>query len=217
MDRFISKEDWGANPSKEATEDSHPIGSTLGITFHWVGPHVGPFDHSECAGKVRGIERHHEYGNGWGDIAYNLLVCPHGYVFEGRGVGVRSAANGSTQTNDDWYAVCYLGGELDGFTENGRAGFTFAVQLLRRAGAGPKVNGHRDHKATTCPGPAIYAWLQTVDFSEEPTITARDREKYKNKRARVRDLIKRLKASPVPRAAALRDRLRKALKNTRSK
>mgnify|MGYP006201533975 CR=1 FL=1 len=56
MDRFISKEAWGANPSKEATEDSHPIGSTLGVTFHWVGPHVGPFDHSECAGKVRGID-----------------------------------------------------------------------------------------------------------------------------------------------------------------
>ena len=62
MDRFISKEAWGANPSKEATEDSHPIGSTLGVTFHWVGPGIGQFDHGECAGKVRGIERHHEYG-----------------------------------------------------------------------------------------------------------------------------------------------------------
>lgn len=216
MDRFVSREHWGATP-RGATVTTHPIGGTEGVTLHWEGPHMGPFEHGLCAVKVRGIQRFHKEDRKWADIAYNLLVCPHGYVFEGRGVGVRSAANGSTQTNDDWYAVCYLGGELDGFTENGKAGFTCAVQLLRRAGAGPKVNGHRDHKATSCPGPSIYAWLQTADFSEEPTITARDREQYANKRARVRDLIKRLKASPVPRAAALREQLRKALKNTRSK
>ena len=216
MDRFVSREHWGATP-RGATVTTHPIGGTEGVTLHWEGPHMGPFEHGLCAVKVRGIQRFHKEDRKWADIAYNLLVCPHGYVFEGRGVGVRSAANGSTQTNDDWYAVCYLGGELDGFTENGKAGFTYAVQLLRRAGAGPKVNGHRDHKATSCPGPSIYAWLQTADFSEEPTITARDREQYANKRARVRNLIKRLKASPVPRAAALREQLRKALKNTRSK
>ena len=216
MDRFVSREHWGATP-RGATVTTHPIGGTEGVTLHWEGPHMGPFEHGLCAVKVRGIQRFHKEDRKWADIAYNLLVCPHGYVFEGRGVGVRSAANGSTQTNDDWYAVCYLGGELDGFTENGKAGFTYAVRLLRRAGAGPKVNGHRDHKATSCPGPSIYAWLQTADFSEEPTITARDREQYANKRARVRDLIKRLKASPVPRAAALREQLRKALKNTRSK
>ena len=216
MDRFVSRERWGATP-RGATVTTHPIGGTEGVTLHWEGPHMGPFEHGLCAVKVRGIQRFHKEDRKWADIAYNLLVCPHGYVFEGRGVGVRSAANGDTQSNDDWYAVCYLGGELDGFTENGKAGFTYAVQLLRRAGAGPKVNGHRDHKATSCPGPSIYAWLQTADFSEEPTITARDREQYANKRARVRDLIKRLKASPVPRAAALREQLRKALKNTRSK
>ena len=216
MDRFVSREHWGATP-RGATVTTHPIGGTEGVTLHWEGPHMGPFEHGLCAVKVRDIQRFHKEDRKWADVAYNLLVCPHGYVFEGRGVGVRSAANGSTQTNDDWYAVCYLGGELDGFTENGKAGFTYAVQLLRRAGAGPKVNGHRDHKATSCPGPSIYAWLQTADFSEEPAITARDREQYANKRARVRDLIKRLKASPVPRAAALREQLRKALKNTRSK
>ena len=216
MDRFVSREQWGATP-RGATATTHPIGQTLGVTFHWGGPTMGAFDHSECAGKVRGIQRFHKETRGWADIAYNFLVCPHGYVFEGRGVGVKSAANGDTQSNDDWYAVCYLGGVNDGFTDEGKAGFTFAVQLLRRNGAGPKVNGHRDHKATTCPGPLVYAWLQTADFSERPTITAKDREQYQTKRERVRDLAKRLKTSPVPRAAALRDQLLQALKNTRSK
>ncbi len=164
--QFVSSAEWGANQSKDATRDSHPIGTTLGVTLHWEGPHMGPFDHSDCAAKVRGIERFHEYGRGWGDIAYNLLVCPHGYVYEGRGAGVRSAANGDTQTNADWYAVCYLGGEGDGFTAAGKHGMVDAVHYLRKHGnAGPRVNGHRDHKSTSCPGDAIYRWLKVADFN----------------------------------------------------
>lgn len=167
--RLITTREWGANPSKEATRDSHPIGSTLGVTFHWTGPGFGwPWPHSRCFRLVRSIERHHEYGNGWGDIAYNLLPCPHGYVFEGRGVGVRSAANGYFEVNDDWYAVCYLGGVGDRFTAAGRGAMVDAVQLLREKGnAGPRVNGHRDHKSTTCPGDTIYDWLRRADFNQE--------------------------------------------------
>jgi hypothetical protein len=166
---FITADEWGANPSKDATEDSHPIGSTLGVTLHWEGPHMGTFPHTACAEKVRGIERYHEYGHGWGDVAYNLLVCPHGYIYEGRGAGVRSAANGDTQSNEDWYAVCYLGGEGDGFTTDGKAGMLEAVTYLRTEGnAGPAVNGHRDHKATACPGDEIYRWLNTTNFDTAP-------------------------------------------------
>lgn len=162
---MITTAEWGANQSKDATRDSHPIGDTLGVTVHWTGTGYGwPWAHSRCFELVRDIERSHEYGNGWGDIAYNLLPCPHGHIFEGRGVGVRSAANGTTQANADWYAVCYLGGQGDDFTPEGQQAVADAVRLLRDAGAGPVVNGHRDHKATLCPGPTIYRWLQTASF-----------------------------------------------------
>lgn len=175
--KFVSSHAWGANPSKDATADSHPIGATKGVTLHWVGPGVGPFEHGACAGKIQGIERHHEYGNGWGDIAYNLLVCPHGYVFEGRGANARSAANGGTQSNDDWYAVCYLGGEGDGFTRAGRRGVVDAVKYLRERGdAGRAVNGHRDHKGTACPGDQVYRWLQNAKFDALDSRIARARE-----------------------------------------
>lgn len=216
MDRFVSREQWGAT-ARGATVLTHPIGSTLGVTLHWEGPHMGAFEHSECAGHLRSIQRFHKETRGWADIAYNFVVCPHGFVFEGRGPLVKSAANGDTQPNDDWYAVCYLGGVDDGFTDEGKAGFVSAVQGLRRAGAGQRVNGHRDHKSTSCPGPLVYEWLQTADFSEQPAITSEDREKWQRRRTRVRDIAERLKDSPIPRAAAFRDLLRQALKNTRSK
>ena len=95
---------------------------------------MGSFAHDKCAGKVRSIQGFHRDSRGWADIAYNAVVCPHGYVFEGRGVHTKSAANGSTQANDDWYAVCYLGGVGDPFTGEGKLGFIDAVQWLRREG-----------------------------------------------------------------------------------
>lgn len=163
--RYVSRAEWGAT-SRGATPSSHPIGSTYGVTLHWEGPRMGSFDHSQCDNYVRGIQDFHKNTRGWADIAYNAVVCPHGYVFEGRGPGVTSAANGNATTNGAWYAVCYLGGVGDPFTDEGKQGMVEAVRWLRREGAGPKVNGHRDHKATECPGDAIYAWLKSANFDE---------------------------------------------------
>lgn len=160
--RLITRMEWGARP-RGATMESHPIGSTLGITAHWEGPRMGSFPHTECDNHVRTIEAFHRDVRGWSDIAYNALVCPHGYVFEGRGAGVRSAANGYTQVNEDWYAVCYLGGVGDPFTDEAKQGFLDAFGWLERAGnAGPRRNGHRDHKPTDCPGDVIYAWVHSL-------------------------------------------------------
>ena len=93
-------------------------------------------------------------------------------MFEGRGAGVRSAANGTSSIggNDHWYAVCYLSGQGDLLTDAGKAGLIDAVQYLRNAGAGEKVNGHRDHHPTECPGDAIYQWLKTAQFGK-PELT----------------------------------------------
>lgn len=162
VDHFIPYSDWSRRP-RGATRSSHPIGATDGITAHWEGPGMGDFPHADCAGKVRGIQAFHRDTRRWADIAYNAIVCPHGYVFEGRGAAVKSAANGSSGANDTHYAVCYLGGVGDGFTDEGKAGFLAAFDwLAREGGAGPERNGHKDHKATQCPGPDIYRWVSNL-------------------------------------------------------
>lgn len=163
MDMFVTQEEWGASAPRATQRIAGPV---RGVTLHWEGPHMGTFPHSKCAFKVRVIERFHQINRGWADIAYNLVVCPHGVVFEGRGVGIRSAANGTSNIggNDRWYAVCYLGGQGDPFTAEAKDGFVRAVQMLRKGGAGGAVNGHRDHHATECPGSTIYRWLHVADF-----------------------------------------------------
>ena len=155
---LVTRDGWGATGPRP-TATTHPIGRTRGITAHRAAPGPGGFDHSRCARQVRALERFH-VGRGLAGIAYNAVVCPHGSVFEGRGPGVRSAANSYVAANDDWYAVCYLGGADDGFTEEGRQGFLTAFAWLTdEGGAGPERNGHRDLEPTTCPGEDIYSWI----------------------------------------------------------
>lgn len=148
---LVTRAEWGARPPRSITRLQ--VGRN---TDHWEGPHMGTFPHASCASKVRGIQNFHMDARGWGDIAYNTVSCPHGYVFEGRGRGVRSAANGTNAGNGGSYADCYLGGEGDPFTEAGARAKRAAGDWLTYPGS-PRL-GHRDWKATACPGDTIYHW-----------------------------------------------------------
>lgn len=172
--KFVSRAEWGAKYAKGSGPIAGPI---RGVTLHWEGPKMGSFQHSACAGKVRVIERFHAVTRGWAGIAYSAIVCPHGYVFEGRGPGVRSAANGTSGIggNDRWYAVCYMSGQGDPFTPAAQTGVIDAVRWLRsKGGAGLMVNGHRDHHSTQCPGDVIYHWLKTARFDYPATPHAQE-------------------------------------------
>ena len=165
--RLITRAEWGARAPKSWTK----INASYGSTGHWEGPELGwPWGHASCFSKVRGIQNFHMDSRGWEDIAYSGVTCGHGYVFEGRGPGKRTAANGTNVGNNTAYALCYLGGIDDGFTDEGElamaAGFNW---LQSEGGAGPHRNGHRDWKSTVCPGDEIYTWIhlgQPIDPPE---------------------------------------------------
>jgi hypothetical protein len=72
---LVTRGEWGARAPRSVT----PLWVNL-VTSHWEGPHMGSFGHDQCAGKVRGIQNFHMDSRGWGDIAYNAVACPHGFV-----------------------------------------------------------------------------------------------------------------------------------------
>lgn len=163
---LVTRAQWGARPPRNRT----PLNPT-GATAHWEGPHMGTFPHTACPSKVRGIQDFHMGTRGWSDIAYNAVVCPHGYVFEGRGPGVRSAANGTDPGNDADVAVCYLSGEGDPFTPEGAQAMADAMHWLSPGG---KRHAHRDWKPTACPGDTIAAWAHSpaaLSGTTNPTTT----------------------------------------------
>lgn len=168
----LTRAQWGAVP----VPASRPrrVESMRGVAVHWVGPAVwgsaGIGDHSKCAGKVQGIQRHHMAGEYY-DIAYSEVVCPHGQRFEGRGHHVQVGANGSTYANARWYAILALVGTGDRITEEILHGISLAVRDYRRnAAAGTDVTGHRyllqryAGKVTACPGDALYRHVTRGTF-----------------------------------------------------
>lgn len=158
--QFVTRKEWGARAPRNVSRRIYP--ERGGVALHWNGPGMGPCEHSECAKRVRGIQNFHMDTRKWSDIAYSLFVCPHGYVYEGRGAGVRTAANGTNDGNDRFYAVYVLAGEDDPFTDEARTGVIEAIEWLREHGnAGPQVVCHSDLKGTACPGPVIRAWVRS--------------------------------------------------------
>lgn len=159
--KFVSRSEWGARRPKGQTPAP---GMTRGIGVHWLGGGQGPTDHDECAAKMREIQDFHMGPQrGWADFAYNAGVCCHGYVFEGRGPGVRNAANGGGthqgyDANAGWFAIIYLNG-TDGpdLTPEGMDGINDAAEWSG-AGGGNWL-GHGDFLSTECPGDETYGWV----------------------------------------------------------
>jgi hypothetical protein len=112
--------------------------------------------HRNCAARVRGIQRYHMESQGWLDAAYNHVLCGHGFVFVVRGFGARSAANGTTEANDRYFAVCFLGDDSVGradLTPEARAALQqLIVEYRRRYSGANEVRPHSDFVATECPG-----------------------------------------------------------------
>jgi peptidoglycan hydrolase-like protein with peptidoglycan-binding domain len=157
--KLVRRSAWGAPASSPAAA----LARARGVKVHWLGgPYtVGP--HSGCAAKVRAVRAAHlaHPTEGYVDIAYNAIACPHRYVFEGRGAGRRSGANGSVELNTAHYAVLALHG-----TTTGPPGdmllhaLADAIGWLQDEGAGEEVLGHRDGYNTQCPGADLYAWVE---------------------------------------------------------
>jgi hypothetical protein len=135
-----------------------------GTAVHYSGSNADELsDHKNCAGRVKGIQTFHMDGRGWSDIAYSYLVCKHGYTFEGRGVGIRTAANGTNSGNDAYHAVCFLGDDTanrDDVTDAGRRALRETVAMCNGWTAhADLVRPHSWFKPTACPGDELRRWI----------------------------------------------------------
>jgi len=172
MSHIVTRAQWGALP---ATGDGNAINAHPdGTAIHYEGPKMGSRDHAQCAALVRSIQADHIHRKGWVDIAYNLVVCEHGYIFVARGTTAGSAANGTTDANRRFLAVCLLMGKGDPMPAAMVDGAADAIQLCRDAGAANKLVGHRDLFATECPGALAYAlvakgWPRATPGPTTPT------------------------------------------------
>lgn len=173
---LVSRAGWGARAPKSTSTNIQ----SKGFTIHYSGADADEeSDHAKCPGRVRGIQNFHMDGRKWADIAYNFLVCKHGTIYEGRGFGHRSAAQGTNAGNDQDLAICFLGDDTvgrDDVTDAGRRAIVDLIALGRRDhGVGTNLHGHRDWHSTSCPGDELYAWIKAgLPLGSGPTTGGDD-------------------------------------------
>lgn len=164
--RVVSRTQWGARQPNCVTPLTRGL---YGVAVHYSASDADEqADHANCAGRVKSIQNFHMDGRGWCDIAYNHLICAHGYVFTGRGYNIRSAANGTNDGNSRYHAVCLLCND-----DSGEREITPAVQqalidvrkeYLKRYPSADATVGHRDIVATSCPGAEAYRFIKSQSF-----------------------------------------------------
>jgi hypothetical protein len=160
---LVKRSDWGA--AKARGHEHLDPAVVRGVALHYSGMNSDEqAEHRNCAGRVRGMQRYHMEEKGWLDIAYGHALCRHGYVFVGRGFGVRSAANGTTAANDRYFAVCFLGDDTAGRADVTPQAYAALGELLRSYDRRIKreldVRPHSDFVPTPCPGRELRRYIE---------------------------------------------------------
>jgi len=156
--KIISRDSWGAKPNK--TKFSK-LGEVKGLVVHWSAYPIAVGNQAEMD-QLKQIQRLHQEDRGWNDIAYNFLVGDTGQIYEGRGFGNRSAAQGGNSrqeinyNNKHYVAVCWLGGSEPTHKPSDKA--VQSVKWLYEQ-VGGELRPHSSFKQTSCPGDA---WRQHI-------------------------------------------------------
>ena len=158
---LITRKEWGARPPRTTTP--LPAAQAEGVALHYTASHA-PANHSDCDNSVRAIQDFHMDTNGWADIAYSHILCRHGYAFQCRGIGKRTAANGSNYANSNYFAVCVLGTDnvnrVD-ITRELRHALTYVFAWYEKyIPGGARFRPHSDFFATSCPGDELRLFLR---------------------------------------------------------
>jgi len=171
-----SRAAWNARPSN----NPRPIrpSSRLGISWHYDGGsplNLAGQHHSACLARVKADQAFHMDTRGWADIGYNLLVCQHGRVIEGRGADLQGAH--SPGVNATHYGVQFMVGGAEAPTAAAwsRAA-QLAAQLREHSGRSLRNWGHKDdpQASTECPGSVIESWAHRLGTTPTPTPTEDD-------------------------------------------
>jgi hypothetical protein len=158
---FLRRDQWGAQIYDVALKKR--IDPVIGITYHYsTGQELG---RNDCAAWVRQIQKYHMNTKGYSDVAYNVFVCRHGDIFEGRptwAVGAHAATKDNLANRMSW-SICFLGND-DAGTDVPAVAWTAMLAWHKarqeEVGHGLFNFGHRDWQSfggtvTQCPGDEI--------------------------------------------------------------
>jgi len=168
------RDQWDALPAKFRTVQD----LTGPTTLHWNGGGTkwASVDNNKDAQvnwmerRMRAVQGFHMNGRGWSDYAYSFGNDPWGhYLWEGRGLNVRTASQGTTVGNDTSHSIFTATGlgdppvlqeSVDNLDES-------VLWIANNTNAQDLTVGHRDWKQTACPGDFLYGQLSELNAEDE--------------------------------------------------
>lgn len=151
---LVRYEDWAVAGLR------HPGSKDMRLPVHQVFIHhaAGPSPITPAAEVqlLRQYDAQHR-AKGWDGIGYSFIVGPSGRVYEGRGQKVGSHTEGH---NSVGFGICFLGNFEQAVPT--AAAMMAAADLMSHLVSVRALlhdfilRGHRDTKATACPGAALY-------------------------------------------------------------
>lgn len=160
---IVTREEWDARePRKVVKTVAHEM-----FLHHTVGSLSDPYAY------MRSMQNWHMDGRNFWDIGYNHVIDPVTLtVFEGRGWGVRPAAQ--SNHNDNTWAVAIMGHFSEGKLKPSQDVIDLTLELItygRLHGYLPvngPVRGHYEVQDKDCPGANLKVWLPYLNGQQEP-------------------------------------------------
>lgn len=148
-----------------------------GIVLHYDGSrqNLAGKAHSACVQYWRNTRAFHMGpSRGWNDLGYSFGICPHGYVFEGRGFGYQQAAQPGG--NSTWTSCTFMSGEGEQPTSAQLRAFQEFRAWLRGKGVASRIRGHRDFISTSCPGSVLYKLVTNTSSALYKSAAVQNKE-----------------------------------------
>jgi len=149
---------WGAEPLKP---NHDPMDGIHRITLHHTAEIAGMATRPS-AELVKGIQDFHRNKRGWADIGYHWVIGTDGNLYEGRALDAQGAHAGAGHNGHN-LGISVIGDftkVLPSARQLRTTGLFLRAQLRTYDIPIEHLYGHRDFKATACPGDRLYAWLQ---------------------------------------------------------
>lgn len=152
--RIISASTWGRFVKSDAPRIV--LGDVTEMTVHYTGAKSVSRGENQVASYLKAIERSQMRDSKMSAIAYNFAVDKWGRVWELRGWTFRNAANGTASNRTSFSVLCLVGVDDNNPTPAMLVGLQqLYAEGVVRSGKVLSVKGHREHKATACPGDAL--------------------------------------------------------------
>ncbi|XP_001352829.2 peptidoglycan-recognition protein SB1 [Drosophila pseudoobscura] len=151
---------WGAVAARSPARISGAVDYV--IIHHSDNPN-GCSTSDQCQRMIKAIQTDHKGRRSFSDIGYNFIVAGDGKVYEGRGFGLQGSH--APNYNRNSIGIVFIGNFES--TKPSSQMLQNAKDLIDKAKQGGYLKntytllGHRQTKATACPGTALFNEIKT--------------------------------------------------------